>query len=130
MTRPPLIDCEDSLCETVIGAAIAVHRELGPGLLESVYERALVLELTAQGIEARNQVEIPAFYRGEELGLAFRADIIVENRLLLELKSVKEFNDLHLAQVMSYLKLLRFKRGYLMNFNVTVLKDGIKRVSI
>ena len=130
MSRTDLIGCEDALCEAVIGAAIAVHREFDPGLLESVYEKALMCELAFKGINARNQVEVPAMYRGQDLGLAFRADVIVEGRLLLELKAVSELTDLHLAQVISYLKLLRFKRGYLLNFNVMVLKDGIKRVSI
>lgn len=125
-----LTDCEDELCERVIGCAIAVHRELGPGLLESVYRKALAMELETQGIRADCEVEIPVFYRGKELGVGFRADIIVEKRLLLELKSVKALDDLHLAQIITYLKLLRLKRGYLINFNVPLLKDGIKRVSI
>ncbi len=130
MKNRSLIDCEDSLCKAVIGAAIAVHRELGPGLLESVYEKALLIELGERDIRAQSQVEISATYHGQDLGLGFRADIIVENRLLLELKSVREFSDLHLAQTISYLKLLGFKRGYLFNFNCSVMKKGIKRVSI
>ena len=107
-----------------------MHRELGPGLLESVYELALMVELAEAGIEGRRQVEVPVRYRGRALGIGFRADIIVAESLLLELKCVEDFTDVHLAQVITYLKLLGFKRGYLLNFNKRLLKDGIKRVSI
>ncbi len=125
-----LVDCEDSLCEAVIGAAIAVHRELGPGLLESVYAKALLVELAQRGIRADSELEVRASYKGHDLGTGFRADILVEGRLLLELKAVTQLTDLHLAQVISYLKLLSLKRGYLLNFNCKRMKDGIKRVSI
>jgi GxxExxY protein len=91
---------------------------------------ALMMELAEMKIPAQRQVEIPALYRGRDLGIGFRADIIVADCLLLELKSVDAFTSLHLAQVMNYLKLLRFKRGYLLNFNRKWLKEGIKRVSI
>ena len=130
MTETPLVDCPDALCERVIGAAIAVHRALGPGLLESVYERALAFELGQLGIPTQTQVDVPVRYRGHDLGPAFRADVIVEDCLLLELKSVAELNELHMAQILSYLRLLHFKRGYLMNFNVPRMVDGNRRVSI
>ncbi len=125
-----LKDCDEDLIERIITAAIAVHRSLGPGLLESVYEHALMIELDKAGIPARNQVEIAAQYSGQDLGLGFRADIIVADSLLLEIKSVKELTDLHVAQLITYLKLLGFKRGYLLNFNKKLLKDGIRRISI
>jgi GxxExxY protein len=125
-----LIDCPDAVCERVIGAVIAVHRTLGPGLLESAYEKALVFELVDLGLHVQTQVDIPLVYRGNDLGPAFRADVIVDECLLLELKSVAELTDLHLAQILSYLRLLAFKRGYLMNFNVRRMMDGVKRVSI
>lgn len=125
-----LLDCDEHLIDTVLTAATEVHRALGPGLLESVYELALMKELTLNGISARHQVPVPAFYRGEELGVGFRADIIVNDRLLLELKCVEQFTGTHLAQVMTYLKLLRFKRGFLLNFSQPLMKNGIKRVSI
>ena len=125
-----LKDCNEQLVDKVLAAAIEVHRELGPGLLESVYEHALMLELEAASIPAQRQVEVPAQYRGHILDIGFRADIIVDDCLLLEMKSVSEFSDLHLAQVITYLKLLHFKRGFLLNFNTKILKDGIKRVSI
>lgn len=130
MRKRELKDCDDRLVDSVLTAATNVHRELGPGLLESVYEHALIIELADAGIEAKQQIEIPAVYKGHELGLGFRADIIVEDRLLLEIKSAHTLTDAHLAQIITYLKLLRFKRGYLLNFNATLLKDGIKRVSI
>jgi len=130
MPGPTFIDCSDALCKRVIGAAITVHRTLGPGLLESAYERALIFELGELGLDVQMQVDIPLVYRGNDLGPAFRADVIVEQRLLLELKAVSELTDLHLAQILSYLRLLGFKRGYLMNFNVRRMMDVVKRVSI
>ena len=128
--RHPLKDCDESLIDTVLTAATNIHRELGPGLLESVYEHALMIELEEAGVSAKRQVEIPASYHGHDLGLGFRADVIVEDSLLLEIKSVKDIDDIHLAQAMTYLRLLGFKRGYILNFSKTLLKDGIKRVSI
>ena len=128
--KTELVVCKDDLIEKVIGAAIEVHRELGPGLLESVYEQALMFELANQGIAARNQVDVPAHYKGHDLGLGFRADIIVEGSLILELKACSELEPIHLAQIMNYQRLLGFKRGLLINFNCKLLKDGIKRVSI
>jgi GxxExxY protein len=125
-----LKDCEDGLVDRVLTAATTVHAQLGPGLLESVYEQALLLELADVGITVRRQVEIPVHYRGRNLGVGFRADMIVEDRLLLEIKSVDQFNPVHLAQVITYLKLLGYKRGYLLNFNKRWMKEGIKRVSI
>jgi len=116
--------------ERVLAAAISVHRELGPGLLESVYELALLQELLGAGIAARRQVDIPVYYRGVELGIGFRADVIVEERLLLEIKSVEAILPIHLSQVITYLKLASIKRGFLLNFNARLLKDGIKRVSV
>lgn len=116
--------------DAVLTVATNVHRELGPGLLESVYELALMIELADLGIDAERQIEIPMCYRGRDLGVGFRADIIVADSLLLEIKSVEEFNATHLAQIMTYLRLLKFKRGYLLNFNKKLLKDGIKRVSL
>jgi GxxExxY protein len=124
------IACDEQLIEKVLGAAIRVHKELGPGLLESVYERALMVELNHQGIAAASQVAVPVTYRGQILGDGFRADIIVENQLLLELKSVNELSPIHMSQVITYLKLLKLKRGLILNFNKPILKQGIKRVSI
>ena len=125
-----LVDCGTALSKSALGAAFQVHSELGPGLLESVYERALLVELECVGLKTAHQVEVPVTYRGRKLGAGFRADIIVEGKLLLELKSVAEFEPIHTAQVMTYLKLLGIKRGLLLNFNKPLLKQGIKRISI
>lgn len=122
--------CSDALIDAVLSPATTVRRELGPGLLESVYERALEIELTEAGIAVTRQAEIPVQYRGQSPGVGFRADIIVENCFLLELKAVDDFTPVHVAQVITYLKLLNFKRGYLINFNKPLLKQGIKRISI
>lgn len=99
-------------------------------MVESVYERALAYELSDRGIDIQCQVPIVAQYRGRELGIGFRADMIVEQCLLLELKCIECFNEVHIAQMITYLRLLGFKRGYLLNFNTRLLKHGIKRVSI
>ena len=123
-------DCSDRLIQQVLGAAIKVHKELGAGLLEIVYEKALMLELDELGLMAEQQKPIPVSYLGNDLGMGFRADIIVENRLVLELKSVDKFCDIHIAQLMTYLKLLNVKRGFLLNFNSVKLMQGIKKVSI
>ncbi len=125
-----LRDCDEILIERVLGAAINVHRELGPGLLESVYELALMVELGDQGIEARRQVEITVNYKGQNLGIGFRADVIVADSLILEIKAVDDINSIHVAQIITYLKLLSYKRGLLLNFNKKMMKDGIRRVSI
>ncbi|MGD8999186.1 MAG: GxxExxY protein [Granulosicoccaceae bacterium] len=124
------ITCSEELINIVLDAATEVHRILGPGLLESVYEQALFMELATSGLDVKRQVEIPVRYKGKELGTGFRADILVNNCLLLELKCVDEIAQIHLAQIITYLKLLNIKRGYLLNFNQRLLKHGIKRVSI
>lgn len=123
-------DCPEEIISTVLTAAINVHRTFGPGLLESVYEKALLIELNIMGLSAMSQVGIPVSYRNTDLGVGFRADIIVENSLLLELKTVEHILPIHLAQAMTYLKLLNLKRGFILNFNSTLMKDGIKRVSM
>ena len=122
--------CADGVADAVLTAATNVYRQLGPGLLESVYELALMMELGRAKIQAKRQVDVPVHYQGQELGIGYRADIIVEDSLLLEIKAVDELKPIHLAQIMTYLKLLGLKRGYLLNFNVRLMKEGIKRVSI
>jgi len=125
-----LKDCSEELIDRVLTAATNVHRELGPGLLESVYKRALMMELAEEKIPAEREVEIPVMYRGRDLGVGFRADIIVNDCLLLELKCLDSITSIELAQVINYLKLLHFKRGYILNFKRRLLKEGIRRVSI
>ena len=124
------VDCAEDVVHNVVDAAIAVHRELGPGLLESAYERALAFELSQRSLSVSCQVKVPVRYRGHDLGTGFRADMIVEDCLLLELKSVDALSGLHLEQMMTYLRLLRLRRGLLLNFNTRLLKEGIKRVSL
>ena len=120
----------NSLTDAIIGAAIAVHRELGPGLLESVYEKCLGLELTKPGFQVCSQKDIPLTYKGLALESGFRADLIVENKVLVELKAVDQLLPVHTAQVLTYLKLTSLQTALLINFNVPLLKNGIKRLSI
>ncbi len=117
----------DPLSETVIGCGIEVHRALGPGLLESVYEECLCHELHANNISFTRQVAVPVIYKNVKLETGFRADIIVEDELLLEIKSVERLLPVHEAQVLTYLKFSGIGKGLLLNFNTKVLKDGIKR---
>jgi GxxExxY protein len=118
---------QSELTGRIIGAAIAVHRELGPGKLESVYERALAIELRAQRLPFRTQVPIPMLYRGESVG-DFFADLIVDRKVLVELKAVDVLRSVHRAQVLSYLRATGLELGLLINFNVRVLKDGVRRL--
>ena len=113
----------------VIGAAIEVHRIMGPGLMESVYEECLILELAVRGIEAKRQVHTPVTYKGHDLQASFRADLVVQNLLLVEVKSVDKLVPIHDSQVLTYLKLTGLPVGLLLNFNETLLKNGIKRLA-
>jgi len=118
------------LTEAIIGAAIAVHRELGPGLLESVYEKCLAFELADRGLSIATQKEIPVRYKNLTFDCSFRADLIVENKVLLELKSIDQLMPIHTSQVITYLKLTGLKIALLINFNVPTLKTGLKRISL
>jgi GxxExxY protein len=118
------------LTEAIIGAAINVHRELGPGLLESAYEKCLAFELTRAGLPFVSQQEIPIKYKGESIEGGFRADLIVANKVLLELKSVDQLLPIHTAQVLTYLKLTGLHTALLINFNVQLLKNGLHRLSL
>ncbi len=112
----------------VIGAAIAVHRELGPGLLESAYEACLVYELRQRGVGVEQQVAQPVFYKGLQLECGYRLDLLVENQVIVELKAVESMLPIHEAQLLTYLKLRQLRLGLLINFNVPILKQGIKRL--
>jgi len=118
------------LTEAIIGAAITVHRELGPGLLESVYEKCLAFELADRGLSIATQKEIPVRYKNLTFDCSFRADLIVENKILLELKSIDQLMPIHTSQVITYLKLTGLKTALLINFNVPTLKTGLKRISL
>jgi len=119
---------ENELSKRVIGLAIKVHRNLGPGLLESAYEECLFYELKKAGMYVEKQKAMPLIYDDVKLDVGYRMDLFVEQKLVLEIKSVESLNDIHLAQVLTYLKLSKSKLGLLINFNVTLLKNGIKRV--
>ncbi|GMV99914.1 MAG: hypothetical protein AMXMBFR84_10530 [Candidatus Hydrogenedentota bacterium] len=118
----------NDLTGAIIGAAIEVHRELGPGLLESAYEECLATELADRGFHVARQVMLPVCYKGRELDAGFRIDLLVDNQVIVELKSVGKIEPIHQAQLLTYLKLAGKSHGLLINFNVTVLKDGIKRM--
>lgn len=118
----------DALATRIIGAAIEVHRALGPGLMESAYEKCLEHEFKLQGISFETQVAIPVIYKGINLECGYRADIIVEKQIILELKTVESILPVHEAQLLTYLKLTHLKLGYILNFNNSVLKKGIKRI--
>jgi GxxExxY protein len=117
----------DELSNRVIGCAIEVHRQSGPGLLESAYEQCLAHELNRNGIKFQLQCPLPVQYKDIRLDCGYRIDILVEDQLIVELKSVDEIKGIHEAQLLTYMKLAGMKIGLLMNFNVTKLKDGIKR---
>ncbi len=117
----------DDLSGKVIGCAIEVHRELGPGLLESAYEQCLAHELSMHEIPFRLQVPVPVEYKGLKLESGYRIDLLIDDTLIVELKSVDRLQPLHEAQLLTYMKLAGMKTGLLINFNVRVLKHGIKR---
>jgi GxxExxY protein len=118
----------NDLTGEVIGAAIEVHKALGPGLLESTYEECLCVELGLRNLPYERQKDIPIKYRGVNLDCAYRLDIVVSNQLIVELKACESIQPIHEAQLLTYLKLSDLKVGLLINFNVPVLKEGIKRL--
>lgn len=119
----------NALSNQVIGACIEIHRQLGPGLLESAYEECLCHELTLQGIRFSRQHPLPVVYKGIRLEAGYRLDVLVENSLVVELKAVEALLPVHEAQLLTYLKLSRLPLGLLLNFNVPVLRQGIKRIA-
>ncbi len=118
----------ESLTEAVIGAAIEVHRVLGPGLLESVYEECLCHELALRKIGFARQVDLPVVYKGIELSCGYRMDVVVEDTVVLELKTVEQLLPIHEAQLLTYLRLSRRRIGFLFNFHASTLKQGMKRM--
>jgi len=119
----------NDLTGEVIGAAIEVHKALGPGLLESAYEECLCHELKLRGIEFERQVDLPIEYKGTKLDCAYRMDIVADDQLIVELKSCESLQPIHQAQLLTYLKLTGLKVGLLINFNVPILRQGIKRLA-
>ena len=120
---------ENEISEKIIGCAIQVHRELGPGLLESSYQECLYFELIQAGLLVEKQRPLPLVYKEVKLECGYRLDLMVENKVVIEVKAVDALNDVHMAQVLTYLKLSKCKLGLLMNFNVALMKDGIRRVA-
>lgn len=124
MTRDEL----NILSKSILDVCLSVHREMGPGLLESIYELCLLEEFRQRNINVTSQVSIPLMYKGKELSKDFRIDILVENEIIIEIKSVDTILPVHTAQIISYLKLADKRLGFLVNFNVDLLKNGFKRV--
>jgi GxxExxY protein len=118
----------NKLSSKVIGAAIEVHRHLGPGLLESAYEECLCHELDLRNTGYERQKALPVIYKGKGLDCGYRLDIVVDNQLIVELKSVEKIEPIHRAQLLTYLKLSDIRLGLILNFNVTMMKDGIVRI--
>jgi GxxExxY protein len=120
----------DALTKQIIGDAIQVHRALGPGLLESAYEACLIYELQKRGLKVERQKAIPIIYKEVVLDCGYRLDLVVEEKVIVEIKSVEELTKIHEAQLLTYLTLSRYQIGLLMNFNIKVLKNGIRRIII
>ncbi len=122
---PPEIE---KLTTQAVDAAFAVHSELGPGLLESAYQACFTHELELRGVRYQKELPVPLNYKGKRIEVGFRADVVIEQKLLIELKAVEQMLPIHKAQVITYLKLLHFPLGLLINFNQILIKDGIQRV--
>jgi GxxExxY protein len=116
------------LTSEIIGSAVEVHRHLGPGLLESTYEECMAFELQERKLVVQRQYEIPVLYKGNKLEQNYRIDLLVNNQVIIELKSIKKIEPIHDAQLLTYLKLANIRYGLLLNFNVPVMRQGIKRI--
>jgi GxxExxY protein len=125
-----LLTKADPISRTVIGAAIEVHRALGPGLLESACQACLAQELMQQGIRFMREVPLPVSYKGVQLDCGYRMDFVVEDRVVFEVKTVESLQKIHEAQLLTYLRLGRLPLGFLLNFHAAVLRDGIKRLAL
>ena len=119
---------ENKISSKIIGAAITIHKELGPGLLESSYETCLAYELKEMGLHVKQQQALPVVYKNVKLNAGYRIDLLIENKVIVEVKSVEALVDIHTAQLLTYLKLKDIKLGLLINFNEVLLKNGIKRI--
>ena len=122
---PPEVE---KLATLAVDAAFAVHSELGPGLLESAYQACFTHELELRGVGYQKELPVPLNYKGKRIEVGFRADVVIEQKLLIELKAVEQVLSIHKAQVITYLKLMHFPLGLLINFNEILIKDGIQRV--
>ncbi len=129
-TPPPIPQHVNKIATSVLDSAFKVHSELGPGLLENVYEACLAYDILQRGLLVRRQVPFPVHYHGARLDMGFRIDLLVEGSLIVEVKAVDAIHPVHIAQVLSYLKLTGNRLGLLINFNVVHLREGIKRVAL
>ena len=120
-------DCLQQMSNQIIGAAMEVHKVLGPGLLESVYEDCLKIELEDLGFNVKSQIELPLYYKGQPTGKTYRVDLLVNDKFLVELKSVEIMKPLHEVQLLTYMKLSNIHMGLLINYNVPLLREGIRR---
>ena len=128
MRHKPIPLNTEKIAKEVINSAFQVHKQLGPGLLEKVYETCFCYELSKAGLDFQRQVKMPIFYDGKILEDSFRIDVLVENKIICELKSVTEMSSIFEAQLLTYLKLTEKRLGFLINFNVELIKDGIQRI--
>jgi GxxExxY protein len=119
---------ENEIARVIVNVAFQIHTKLGPGLLESVYEEIMCYELLKSGLKVERQKSIPVFWDDKKLEIGFRADLVVEDKVIIELKSVQDLLPVHFKQVLTYLKLADLKLGLLINFNENLIKDGVKRV--
>jgi len=119
---------ENEISKVVLDCAFKVHSQLGPGLLESVYQECLYYEISKSGLNVLKEVPLPLVYEEVQLEVGYRIDLLIENKFIVEIKSVESLTDVHLAQLLTYLKLSKIKLGFLLNFNVARLKSGIKRI--
>jgi GxxExxY protein len=119
---------ENEISKVIVNLCYQIHVELGPGLFESVYEEVLYMELINYGFRVLRQPTLPVFWKGEEIAVAFKADLIVENKVIIELKSVETLKNVHFKQLSTYLKISEIKLGLLINFNEALIKNGIRRV--
>ena len=118
----------NQITDAIIGCSIEIHKQLGPGLLESAYKECLFYELKNNGFDVKREITMPIVYKEIKLDYGYRMDLLVENKVVVELKTVDFIMDVHKAQLLTYLKLGNYKLGLLINFNETLLKDGIKRI--
>ena len=121
---------ENEISKIIIGCAIEVHKQLGPGLLESAYQECLYYELIQAGLNVQKEKPMPIVYKEVKPDHGYRIDLLIENKVVIEIKTVEELNDVHTAQILTYLKLGNYKLGLLLNFHVSLLKEGIKRIII
>jgi len=119
---------ENELSKIIVNSCYQIHKELGPGLFESVYEECLCFELNQQGLFVERQKELPVIYKSIKMEIGFRTDLIVENKVIVEIKSVEAITPVHQKQVLTYLRLTRLKLGLLVNFNGALIKSGIQRI--